>query len=515
MESVNEHDEEFKKKLFDFEESVSDDVWKGISGELDKKPGRNRGVFWWIPVGLILILGAGFWFKTNLSKSEAFHNSSAVSVQNQVEETEAKVDVDKSTKLDKSLKSTNNEPAKKTERLAESNTVSQDLPTSKTEQSAKHTQPMDDEISPNNLAENNSNENTTKKWIVKNLKSTKTLVSGSSEWLAKENSLKQPEKTVNQQVSAIEPNAEQNLAPAFTAIIEEGRHGNAPIAYLPESNQKRETKREVSSKINPTASSILNAESGVLTEMPIRLATVAQRKIEAKPISLQLITADVQRLDSMKEEPKEIAKKRWSFGPDFGLLGAIQQVKLNRQTDEWNNTSFALVDALKSSRMIEFSMHAAFSITSKLGLAANFGLSHWTQTIEYQSKIGLKAEYTLNEVNLPNGEIRFDGLPINDNQFTKSVKSDFTQLWFQPKLEIQPWSQFPLKFKPGYQFFVAKLGNSNQHVPNGASFELTYSFKKVEVGMKSLFYHQQNVVQFVPQSQVNTFWLGGSVGWRF
>ena len=69
MEDKFEH--QIADQVSGFQLTPSNQVWKGVVLELDKEKSKKRGIFWWMPLGLLVIGLAGWFLRKQSFKKEA------------------------------------------------------------------------------------------------------------------------------------------------------------------------------------------------------------------------------------------------------------------------------------------------------------------------------------------------------------------------------------------------------------------------------------------------------------
>jgi len=274
---------------------------------------------------------------------------------------------------------------------------------------------------------------------------------------------------------------------------------------------------EISNKAQGSKASTIGLEP--IAYLPIKLAVLKTSDIaNSGPITLNLIQVEITSppKDTATEKTKESVIRKWHFGVSATALGAIQQVTVERNLGELNATSLANLSNIKNSPVFEGSIFVSHSLTSRLAVSANAGLNTWLETVDFQTLSGSKAQFTLEPVASPNAETSLMGNPINDQRFTQTLTNRFITFWFQPKLAFKLIENWPVWLEPGYQIMLynVQTGSWASGI-NGPTVALSFRKRHLELGFKCLFFRQRDQIMFVPQSRVNSLWLGTTIAWKF
>ncbi len=530
MEIENNTNEEFKNKLFDFEEPVSDKVWKGINQKLNKPDKRRKRIIWWLPAVGLLLIGISLVFHKYVGSTpdpskSASNQSQVQSFEKQMPQTVEKptateiatdLPVSESPQIIGSTadrvnnieqKSEDEKPAQASEEMPMENSKS------KIDKAVAQANLLPQMLSlSTNLAKKEKG-NTEKKG--KNSNKSKLL---STQILRNRKQLQNPESG-------------NNTTKKAQSFVSKSGQTNEEVAnaFQPEPNEKEsiENLEKADSKSNLPSEEPIDAQPAkALTfglepfaSLPFKSAEIKAREtkkttsIEMSLISVEIALAPT---DTAIEKSKDSFTRKWHFGISVAALGAIQQVFVERNINEWNAPSLPDLSNIKNSPVLEGSIFASYSLTSRVAAAANVGLNTRMETMNFKTLSGTKSEFTLEPIVLPNAETSFQGNPINDQRFTQNLTTRFTTFWFQPKMEFKLAENLPIWLKPGYQimFFNFQKASRAPGV-NGPTFEVCWQKRHLEFGFKCLFFRQRDQIQFVPHSKVNSLWLGTSLGWRF
>jgi len=529
MENENNQNEEFKNKLFDFEEPVSDLVWEGITGKIDKPNKRRKWVIWWLPALCLFLVGSGLVFH----KYVGFEPNASESGSDQIQV--QSVEKQKRQAIEKPVASA------KTKDLTVSE--SQEIIRISADKASNRKEPPNENNKPDQApseksgvnSKSNGNRSVAQASILPQILSDVTSFNkeGISENKRKGSGRTKPVSGRNFKIRTQQNGVLSRRNATGTLESKDSKSGEtnemAANALQPESNKiafnEKSENLEAKSKLvseTPNETQAPQAPtfgSKPIDYLPIKMAVLETGYIgKSIPVVLNLIPLETAPAPTgpIKEKPKDRFARKWHFGASASALGAVQQVVVVRNVGEWNAASLPVLSNIKNSLVFEGSIFASCSLTSRFALGANAGFSTWKETVNFQTLSGTKSQFTLEPIPSPTIETSFQGNPINDQRFTQSRTTRYTSFWFQPKLAFKLAKNWPVWLKPGYQIMVFNVQTASWASGiNGPTVELSFRKRHLELGFKCLFFRQRDQIRFVPQSKVNSFWLGTTVGWWF